>query len=68
MENQNDHHELLYQRAKEVQPHIKKIASNCEKDGLSPDEILVEVSFALIHEGYKLRELKNAIKLKGDGL
>jgi len=65
MENQN-YHELLYQRAKEVQPHIKKIVSNCEKDGLTPDDTLIEVSFALIHEGYRLRELKDGVKLKAE--
>ena len=62
--NDTQYHLLLYERAKEVQPHIQKLVRNFEKDGLKPDEILLEVSFALIHEGYRLRELKDGVKLK----
>jgi len=66
MENNDDIYNLLYGRAKEVQPHIQKLVRNFEKDGLKPEEILVEISFSLIHEGYKLRELKDGIKLKAE--
>jgi hypothetical protein len=62
----NDEYNILYKRAREVQPHIKKLVSNFEKDGLSSDDILIEICFSLIHDGYRLRELKDGVKIKAN--
>lgn len=62
METQN-YHELLYQRAKEVQPQIESLVKAFEVEGLSQEEILLEISVALINEGYRLHELNQGVKI-----
>lgn len=59
----NDLYKLFYNRAKEVQPQIQSLVKNLQEEGLSPEDIIVEVSFALINEGYRLYELKNGVKV-----
>lgn len=55
--NEN-YHFLLYQRVKEIQPHLVELARGYVKDGMTPEEINIEICFAIMHEGYRLRDLK----------
>lgn len=55
--------DIIYARAKEVQPQIENLVKAFESEGLNQEEILLEISVALINEGYRLRELKDGIKL-----
>ena len=55
---------LLYARAKEVQPNISKLVQDFKASGMTQEEILLEISVALIHEGYRLRDFKDGIILK----
>lgn len=55
--------EMIYARAKEVQPNIKLLVQDFEASGMEQEDILLEISVALIHEGYRLHELKNGIKV-----
>lgn len=51
------------QRAKEVQPHIQLLVQDFKALGMSQEEIILELSIALIHEGYRLCELKDGVKI-----
>ena len=57
-------HLLLYQRVKEIQPHLVLLVQNFKSMDMNIDEINTEICFALIHEGYKIRDLIGGIKLK----
>ncbi len=61
--NQETHHLLLYQRAREIQPHLIELAHEFKSLGMTPEEINIELCFALLHEGYNLRDIiPNKIK------
>ncbi len=55
---------LLYARAKEVQPNILKLVQDFKASGMTQEEILLEISVALIHEGYRLRDFKDGITIE----
>jgi len=62
--NHDELHLLLYQRVKEIQPHLASLVHTFKDAGMNPDEINTEICFALIHEGYKMRDLLGGIEIK----
>ena len=62
--NHNDLHLFLYERVKEIQPHLLMLVQNYKEMGMNEIEINKEICFALIHEGYKLRCLEEGFKIK----
>ena len=64
--NNDDLHILLYQRVKEIQPHLNVLVHNLKEMGMNETEINTEICFALIHEGYKIRDLMGGIEIKED--
>lgn len=62
--NHDELHLLLYQRVKEIQPHLTLLVHNFKEAGMNPDEINTEICFALMHEGYKIRDLMGGIEIK----
>lgn len=59
----NETYKLIYTRAQEIQPQILVLIENLKEEGLTKDDIMIEVSFALINEGYRLKELAGGIKV-----
>jgi hypothetical protein len=62
--NHDDLYIFLYQRVKEIQPHLQQLVIGYKKDGMTDEEINTEICFALIHEGYKIRDLMGGIEIK----
>ena len=62
--NHDQLHLLLYERVKEIQPHLTLLVHNFKEAGMNPDEINTEICFALMHEGYKIRDLMGGIEIK----
>ena len=62
--NNDTLHLLLYERAKEIQPHLTHLSNTFKETGMTPEEINIELCFALIHEGYKMRDLLGGIEIK----
>jgi len=58
-----DYLRIIEQRAREVQPHIHLLVQDFKSMGMSQEEIILEISFALMHEGYRLCELKDGVKI-----
>jgi uncharacterized protein (UPF0335 family) len=51
--------ERMYNRAIEVQDHIKLMFQDLKAMGYTEKEIGIEITFSLIHEGYRIRDLDN---------
>ena len=54
----------LYQRAIEVQPHINALAQDLSAMGMAQEDVVVELTFAMIHEGYRLRCMEEHVVLR----
>ena len=62
--NNENYHLLLYQRVKEIQPHLIELTRGYIENGMTPEEINTEICFAIMNEGYRLRCLEQEIILK----
>jgi len=62
--NHDELHLLLYKRVKEIQPHLTFLVQIYKDEGMNSDEINTEICFALIHEGYKIRDLLGGVEIK----
>lgn len=65
--NNNELHTFLYERVKEIQPHLIVLVQNYKDTGMNEEEINTELCFALLHEGYKIRCLEEGIEMKPHG-
>ena len=50
--------QLLYARAIEVQPQLGLLVQDFKAMGMSEDQITIELTFAMLHEGYRIRYLE----------
>ena len=57
-----EHYNMLYARAKEVQPNLKMLIQDFKATGMSDEEIELEIAFTLIHDGYRLRDIETQIQ------
>lgn len=62
--NTEELHFFLYKRVKEIQPHLLLLVKNYKEMGMNSDEINTEICFAIMHEGYRIRDLINGIEIK----
>ena len=62
--NLDKHHAFLYQRVKEIQPHLTLLVQNFKEMGMTPDEINTEICFAIMNEGYRLKDIEQGVSLK----
>jgi len=47
--------EFLYIRATELQSNLRLLAQDFKAMGMSDEDVAIELSFAMLHEGYRLR-------------
>jgi uridine phosphorylase len=57
-----EHYNMLYARAKEVQSNLKTLVQEWEDMGMTREEIEVELAFTLIHDGYRLKHIETQIR------
>jgi hypothetical protein len=50
--------QLLYARAVEVQPQLGLLVQDFKAMGMTEEQIAIELSFAMLHEGYRIRYLE----------
>jgi hypothetical protein len=57
-----DYAQILYARAIEVQPQLCLLAQDLKSMGMSDEQVATELSFAMLHEGYRLRHMEQEQK------
>ncbi len=50
--------QLLYARAVEVQPQLGQLVQDFKAMGMTDEQIAIELAFAMLHEGYRIRYLQ----------
>ncbi len=55
---------ILYSRAIEIQPQLGLLVQDFKAMGMSEEDIAIELSFAMLHEGYRIRCLEQHLTLK----
>ncbi len=56
--NPEEYIHLIHQRAVEVQPHLYALVQDYKAMDMTPQQIQLELSIALINEGFRLRDLQ----------
>jgi hypothetical protein len=59
--NNNELYHFLYERVREILPHLNQLSIGYKKDGMTDEEIDTEICFAIMHEGYKIRCLEEGM-------
>jgi len=54
--------QLLYARAVEVQPQLGLLVQDFKAMGITDEQIAIELAFAMLHEGYRMRYLEEYCK------
>ena len=55
---------MLYARAEEVQENLHMLAQDLKASGMTDEQVAVELSFSMLHEGYRIRYLEEQFQGK----
>lgn len=57
-----DYIQRLYARAVEVQDHLHQLAMDFKATGMSDEQVAIELSFSMLHEGYRMKHVEDEMK------